>query len=248
MPALPGECLECPGKRHWWEARRGSGFVPIQERWWWLFSWSRIPTKHSNSQKLLAHPKSSLLTPKSAYSWKEMISTPSAKQKVLPRLTLRSGKSVEDPNSESGSCCSQTRQECLELPSCSNSSVFPGWMRKALCDPPPVGRNSSFCIIKTRQSKESQLPKQNAGSEVPKGPSVDLTPRSPQAASQRRQRCPGPFLGAPHPRGGCAQEGDRRGHPGGRAELGWAHLAALLDVVPLRHNRWKCRAESAAGI
>lgn len=30
--------------------------------------------------------------------------------------------------------------------------------------------------------------------------------------------------------------------------LGRAHLAALLDVVPLRHNRWKCRAEGAGSI
>lgn len=170
MPALPGECLECPGKRHWWEARRGSGFVPIQERWWWLFSRSRIPTKHSNSQKLLAHPKSSLLTPKSAYSWKERISTPSAKQKVLPRLTLRSGKSVEDPNSESGSCCSQTQQECLELPSCSNSSVFPGWMRKALCDSPQLEEIPAFASLKQGKARNRSCPSKKLARRYPKDP------------------------------------------------------------------------------
>lgn len=122
---------------------------------------------------------------------------------------------------------------------------FPWVDEKSSVRPPPAGRNSCFCIIKTRQSKESQLPKQNAGSEVPKGPSVDLSPRSPQAASQRRQRCPGPFLGAPHPRGGCAQEGDRRGHPGGRAELGWGSPGSAAGCCSFKAQQvemqgWKC--------
>lgn len=90
-----------------------------------------ILRKPSNS---LPRLRSSFLTSKAARSQKKRSSTPLAGAKVLPRLPLRSDKFAKRPDSRSGPCCSQVRQERRELPNFASSSAIP--------DVPPAGEQS----------------------------------------------------------------------------------------------------------
>lgn len=124
------------------------------------------------------------------------------------------------------------------------------------------------------QTEESQLPWQLSGSCPGRKPSQRhpplpaeqkifhrLHPSNHLAPSQSRQWCPGPCLGA-HPWGGCCamcnQEVPNSLHPWShsRAGTGTAVPARsgvvltcwFLDAIPLRHNRWKCRARGTRSI